>query len=263
VASSRSVHNGPAAVYHVGVNLTYVRLLQIQRDLYALPRGRERFRAYLDTMVDERTGDLALPLVPMNPMGKEHVPALLDEYLRADADGAAAAAVAALGNASPDVKASFSVGLVIADDLKGGWTNRYASEFTYRFETGAMHKRRWLLGILWTSEAPRTEAAVREAAMAVHRAAHIERHGYARTLREMLAQEGQASAKAGCIAPALDAEDLEYTRGVLGPLLDASDRATVVAGLFGDAAARELGYPPLGLSPRAGFALALADARSR
>ena len=60
------------------MELEFVPLLGIQRDLYRLPRGRERFEAYLRTMVDSRTGDLALPLVDMNPMGKEHLPPLLD-----------------------------------------------------------------------------------------------------------------------------------------------------------------------------------------
>ncbi len=161
----------------------------------------------------------------------------------------------------PEIAASFKVGLVIADDLKGGWTNRFTSEFSYRFETRPIHRRGWLLGILWTSETPSVETAVAEATMAVHRAAHIERHGYARTLGEMLAQEGFASARAGCTTPALDLEDLEYTRDIVTPLSGATDRATIVACLFGDQAARDLGYPPRGLSPRAGFALALHDAR--
>jgi uncharacterized protein YjaZ len=77
----------------------------------------------------------------------------------------------------------------------------------------------------------------------------------------MLAQEGFAAAMAGCRAPALDPDDLAYTRDVVAPLLDASDRATAIASLFGDKAARDLGYPPQGLSERAGFALALHEAR--
>lgn len=221
----------------------------------------DRFRAYIATMTRPEDGDIALPLVPMNPMGKDHVPALLDEYLRVDADGAAAQAVAALSDAFPDVDAAFRVGLVVADDLKGGWTNRYASEFSYRIETRAMHRRGWLLGILWTSEAARLESAVREATMAIHRAASIERHGMATTLGAMLAQEGFAAAAAGATEPRLDADDLEYTRGVIAPLRGATDRATIIACLFGDAAASELGYPPRGLSARAGFALALHEAR--
>jgi hypothetical protein len=43
------------------MNLSFVPLLQVQRDLYAMPRGMERFREYIRTMVDEETGDLALP----------------------------------------------------------------------------------------------------------------------------------------------------------------------------------------------------------
>jgi hypothetical protein len=49
------------------LRLEFVPLLQVQRDLYSLPRGWERFRAYLKTMVDPETKDLKLPLAAMNP----------------------------------------------------------------------------------------------------------------------------------------------------------------------------------------------------
>ena len=99
--------------------------------------------------------------------------------------------------------------------------------------------------------------------VSVHRAAHILRHGYAGTLGDMLNQEGQAMAAAGCREPSLEPDDLDYTRRVVGPLRDARDRQTVIACLFGDGTARRLGYRPHGLSARAGLALALADARDR
>jgi len=70
-------------------------------------------------------------------------------------------------------------------------------------------------------------------------------------------------AAAGCSGPTLDAEDIAYTRDVLAPSLDATDRATVIACLFGDEAAHRLGYQAHGLSPRAGLALALHDGRAR
>ena len=69
-------------------------------------------------------------------------------------------------------------------------------------------------------------------------------------------------ARAGCTTPLLDEDDLAYTRTVIEPHLDATDRATVIACLFGDTAANALGYPPQGLSDRAGLALALDDART-
>ena len=57
-----------------------------------------------------------------------------------------------------------------------------------------------------------------------------------------------------------EADDLAYTREVLQPHLNSTDFAINFACLFGDAAARECGYEPMGLSARAGFALALDKA---
>jgi hypothetical protein len=243
------------------VTLSFLPLLHVQRELYAVPRGMERFREYIRTMVDAETGDLALPLVAMNPMGKGHVPALIDEYLALDAERVAAEATAGAAPSVSGGTASYQVCLVVSDDLKGGWTNRYASEFSHRIEGAAISRRGWLVGLLWTSEPP-SAAAVREAVLtSIYRAHYLQTHKPPRTLGEMLAQEGYAAARAGCTAPALDAEDLEYTRGVITPHLQATDRATVMACLYGDPAAHALGYPPQGLTDRAGFALALSDAR--
>jgi hypothetical protein len=53
------------------MNIEVVSLLQIQR-VYSIPKGPERFRAYLKTMVNSDGTDVRLPpLVAMNPMGKE------------------------------------------------------------------------------------------------------------------------------------------------------------------------------------------------
>jgi hypothetical protein len=62
---------------------------------------------------------------------------------------------------------------------------------------------------------------------------------------------------AGARNPALEPGALLRTREILSDKLDRDDPATLIAALFGDQAARELGHPPLGLPPRAGLALAL------
>lgn len=119
------------------MDLEFVPLLQIQRDLYRMPRDMEGFRAYLRTMKGTSSDDLELPLVPTSSA------------------------------------------------------------------TGSKNAR---------------------------------------------------------CTPVLAADDLAYTRDVITPLLDATDRATAMACLFGDAAATALGYRPHGLSHRAGLALALHQA---
>jgi hypothetical protein len=257
------------------MHLTFVPLLQVQRDLYGLPRGMERFREYIRTMTDAATGDLALPLVAMNPMGKDHVPSLIDDYLALGAEqiaehaipavwraGAAASAGQAAAKATALQTKEYKVALVVSDDLKGGWTNRWASEFSHRIEYAAITERGWIVGILWTSD-PASAQNVRDAVLtSIYRVEYLQIHPAPKTLGEMLDQEGYAMARAGCTTPALDEDDLDYTRSVIAPHRQATDRATVMACLFGDTAAKALGYEPRGLSDRAGLALALHEARA-
>ncbi|CAN5565376.1 hypothetical protein BH10CHL1_BH10CHL1_07360 [soil metagenome] len=243
------------------MKLNYVPLLQVQRDLYQMPRGFERFREYLRTMIDDQTGDLKLPLVGMNPMGKEHLPIFLDRLLALDADSEATRVTAEAQAALSDIPGEFRVTTVVSDDLMGGWTNRYANEFGYRFGGKAFYKRGWITALLWTSESYTLEQVGEEVRTCIYRLAYIQQHGYARTLNEMLSQEGYAMAMAGAITPTLDDDDLAYTRQVLTSYLDQTGEPTLIAALFGDEAARALGYTPLGLSPRAGFALALREAK--
>ena len=271
------------------MKLDYVPLLRVMRELHSIPRGQppdfngmKRFRQFVRTIfprkkngkIDENAVYL-IPLLAINPMAKDHVTALLDAYLAMDADGIGARVAAEVAVRLADVPGDFKVGLVVADDLMGAGTNRYNDEFTFRFGPGQFRsggrppkrsrwlKDYWLTGVLWSSESP-SERAVREAILtAAHRVAYMHQHGPARTLREMLAQEGQVMALAGCSGPTLEAEDIGYTREVLIPHLGAEDTRTCIECLFGDAAARTLGFTPRGLSPWAGLALALHDARLR
>jgi hypothetical protein len=255
------------------VNLTYIPLLQIQRELQGLPRNMDRFRQYLRTMIGPDGDTLELPpLGIMNPMGKEHVTALLDAYLAMDADGIAQRTLAEASAHVASDPGDFKVALVVVDDLKGGWTNRYDYEFTFRFGLGASwlpDKQRpkwlkdyWLTAVLWSSE-PASERAVREAVLStVYRTAYMQRHGRPRHLRDMLVQEGHVMTAAGCTGPTLDEEDIAYTREVLAPFLDVEDKRTCMECLFGDAPGRTLGFTPRGLSPWAGLALAFYEARA-
>jgi len=242
------------------MQLQYVPLLQTQRDLYAMPPNKKRFEHYIRTMTNADGSDVELvPLVAMNPMAKDHVAALLDTFLAFDADKMGANAAAEASEALKEEPGKFRASLVVVDDLKGGWTNRYAYEYDCRYPTPD-HHRFWVTGYLWSSEAA-TERTAREAILvAAYRTAYVQREGPARSLRQLLAQEGYAYSAAGCQSPALVAEDLAYTREVLAPMLNASDKRSVIECLFGDEAARSLGFTPRGLSHWAGLALALNDA---
>lgn len=251
------------------MKLNYVPLLPLQRQLQGLPRNYARFREYLrQIMNEEGTAPAKVPLLFANPMAREHVTDLVDALLALDADGVAARATAEAAAELDDLSGDFDVCVIVADDLKGGWTNRYAAEYTVRFQSGPpperwprwLTTRPWLYGVLWSSE-PASEKLVREAILTtLYRVAYVHRQGLAGTLRARLAQEGHVMAAAGCTTPVLDADDIAYTREVLLPFLDAEDMRTTIECLFGDAASRTLGFTPQGLSPWAGLALALHDA---
>ena len=213
-------------------------------------------------MTGDQAGDIDLmPLVAMNPMGKDHVPALLDQYLALDADGLAARVASGVATKLAHVPDDFKVSLTICDDAVGGWTNRHFTDFSHRFASKPAFRRGWLTGLLWTSETPSTQRVREATLMPIYRGAYIQQHGFARTLREMLAQEGYVMTQSDAMPPTLGAEELAYTREVIAPHLDAHEQPTVMACLYGDEIASSLGYPSLGLSPHAGFAWALHEAR--
>jgi hypothetical protein len=238
--------------------------LAIQRALYDLPRSPARFQAYLRALdFDPLTQYPRLPpLVAFNPMGRDHVAAHLDALLAADAEPLVAHALVDAAAEYPNLDDRLDAALVVIDDRGGGWTNRAAVEFALDFTGLTPHAPAWITVPSWTADPPHAHAATLAARMVVHRVAYIRAHGPARTLRDRLAQEGAVLARAGADGPTLDPDDLAYTRAVLEPHLDADDMRTAVECLFGDAAARSLGFTPRGLSPNAGLALARHDALS-
>jgi hypothetical protein len=242
------------------MNVELIPLLQTQRELYAIPRGRERFRTYLEIMIGGTDDVALLPLVAMNPMGKEHVAEMLDALVAFSAEDVAAAAVEEAMRRLAPADGHVRVGVVAVDDLKGGWTNRYFTEMGLRFQLRSAIKRGWATVACWTSE-EWTPAKVREEVLAsLYRFAYVQQRGLSKTLGEMMTQEGFAMAFAGMQQPTLDAEELDYAREVIRPHRDSTLATIALPCLFGDEAAHLVGYETLGLPPRAGFAVALEDA---
>src|SRR5213082_1742429 len=189
--------------------LEFLPTLEVHRELYSMPRGMERFRAYIARMTGG-SGDLALPIAAMNPMGKEHMMSAV-EAVREEAQRF---------SHRPD---RLRVALVLADDVAGAWTNRWTTDFAHRFESAALYKRDFAVGLLWASEPPSAERVRAVVLQSIGRAVYEREHGRARTLREKLEQERFASVPLGPPPPA------EH--------LDATDAPTLFACLYGDEAA--------------------------
>jgi hypothetical protein len=243
------------------MDLELFPLLQVQRELYAMPRNMDRFNAYLKHMIGSSEDDIEFPpLVMMNPMGREHCLEAVDHLIAIGAEDAAGQALVEARARLVDVAGAFKVSLILADDRMGGWTNRMFAGFTARFPTrDALTKRPFITVPCWTSETWTTEDARRQTLAQVRRVAFVMQHGTPQTLRERMAQEGEARAFAGLTLITLPSDELSYSREVIAPHLDATDQPTVFACLFGDEAANEAGYPQLGLPKNAGIEVALSQ----
>lgn len=182
----------------------------------------------------------------------------VEDLLALDAEALVANAVAQ-ANAKLVLTTPIQLGLVLADDVAGGWTDRYLTDAGHRFELGEL-RYGFATALFWASESY-TAASLTERVVATsYRTDWLLTHGPPKTLRQMLAQEGGAAAFAE-VPLTLDADEVAYTRAVITPHLDTTAFPTAFACLYGDAAARSVGYESLGLSPDAGFALALHDAQ--
>ncbi len=244
--------------------LQLVPLLAIQRDLLEIPRGIGRFRRYLE-ILKGGTDDVAYPpLIVFNPMSKPHVADCLDTLLALDAEGIATRTLVEAEERLEGNVPEARVGLAVADDVAGGWTDRLLMEAHGLIKVPqALNRRGWMVILLWAGD-PMTATGVRRATLAtVYRTLSGNRFGPARTLREVLEQECRIRAFAGPEPPGLDDEDREYSETVLESFLDSDDFPVLFACLYGDEAARKRGYTPLGLSRNAGLEVAASWARRR
>ncbi len=249
---------------HLSVHpiLRELRGLYDVEDLYSM----ERFWAYKRLLVD---GPELLPLGDFSPMGRRQ-PEYLDALLELDAEGLAATLAREIETELGAVQAEFRLLLVVVDQPANGWTQRWLTDAAWRFGPEKLPQqlpeRRWRSVQLWTHVPPTPcylEAQLRDA---VARASWRLEHGGPVTLADMMRQEGAALAYGGGTfagAPlSTERDELEYTRQVLSPLRQSDHWPTCFAALYGDGAAREVGFPPLGLGALAGLALAVSETRN-
>lgn len=240
--------------------LSHTPLLQIQRDLYNLPCGWIRFERYLERMIDS-TQEMVLPLAILNPMGKAHVAQSLDRLLELNAESIAAEAVEEAVERLKPISEAFRHTLVVADDAQGGWTDRYLTDMSHRFDSRTNAERSWIVTLIWTSEEVTHECLSQAVLAQVYRTLYQQRFGLPKTLKEHMRQEGLALAFAQA-EQWLDDDDLEYSLSVIAPYIRTTELPVIFGCLYGDEAAAQAGYPALGLSKWAGFAVSLQQAQA-
>lgn len=250
-------------------------ILDDLRGLYTIADRFERFDAYVSLSSGKsrgggKTRGEPLPLGTFSPMGERQA-GYLDRLIAMGAEGLAQTTADEVAGDFAALTDSFRLMLVVADVPRNGWTERHLTDAEWRFtlrndtppKTAVLEGfDRWVSVLLWT-DMEATEAYVsKEVRAALYRALHYCYVAAPRTLADMMRQEGRTLAYAG-YTPELDEEELEYSRRVTEPYLQSDDFRVCFAALYGDDAARQVGYEALGLTACAGFEVALRETLSR
>jgi hypothetical protein len=272
---------GHVTAHHGPVKLHVHPILRELRALYDVGERNtlDRYRAYKRLMVD---GPELLPLGDFSPMGQRQ-PEYLDALIEMNAEAVAAACAREIEAELVDSPAEFRLMLVVADQPRNGWTQRWLTDAAWRFgpeqrpgpspdrrgitARGWTAGERWVTVQVWTHVTPTFMYLRSQLRCAAVRAIWRGQHGGPVTLADMMAQEGAALRFGGGLfagAPlALAADELDYTREVLAPYRHSDHWPSCFAALYGDEAAREVGFPPLGLSALAGLGVALHEEAAR
>jgi len=173
--------------------MTFELLPTIDRmiDLYEKPRTFERFQAYLKTLQGDTEGDLSIPISGFNPMAKEHLLDRLKELNNLNAEQIIKETLNDLNdqNLSKKSNTNFKLAINLSDDLKGGWTNRFTSDYDSKFKISGLFSRNFCIPIFWSSEIF-TKDIIRERTLEyIFRTVYWLNNPKPKTLKEHLEQE--------------------------------------------------------------------------
>jgi hypothetical protein len=231
------------------MKFTLLPTIDIMLDLYQQPRGLERFQAYLKTLQGNTQGDLALPIGGFNPMAKEHIIEKLTQLKQLDTELIVENILNDLNQkfAQQNANRHFKVALNVSDDLKGGWTNRFASDYDSKFGFSGLINRDFCTPIFWTSE-DFTQAKISQRTLEYAlRTIYWLTTPKPKTLKEHLAQEifvaSESQGKNQLQMADFEDFDKFYTEN------QHSDNYQLIFNFFyGDQASLSLGFKPYGMN---------------
>jgi len=130
-----------------------VNTLDKVKELYTLPKTKERFDKYLFLLQGQRQNELILPIAGFNPMGNQRATEKLDQLISLNAEGIAQEELVKI-NETFQIKddSTIQVGINLVDDVGGAWSNYYTMDYASKFEFESLLKRSFCTPYFWTSE---------------------------------------------------------------------------------------------------------------
>lgn len=160
-------------------------------EFYEMPIGETRFKSYISMLEGETKGNLSIPIGAYNPMAKDHVLEQLLVLKEMNVEAAMNDELKKLNLKLPNQisNSHFKVALNLVDDLKGGWTNKFSTDYDLPFKLSPYLKRGFCISYIWTSEQHSTELVVNRTLQSVYRTIYRLSQSQPNTLLQHVKQE--------------------------------------------------------------------------
>ena len=214
-------------------------------ELYDQPISHARFDNYLALLQGNTNNDIELPVSGYNPMAKQHVFDKLAYLKSLKAEEIVASTIAWLNNKIRDSSENeiFEVAINLSDDLQGGWTNRFTSDYDSKFRTDALFKRHFCVVILWVSEEINADIIQQRTLEYCYRMIYRKNHPKPVTLSDHIAQERFVAA---ALYPSLPKTENQHVASFYKEHQQSDNYSIIFNFIYGDEASASLGFPRFG-----------------
>lgn len=228
------------------MKFTLIPILEKMAQLYSKPISGARFQEYLGMLQGDAKDDLVLPIGGYNPMAQSHVLDKSNELQKLDAEAIMRDTLRSITfSHAQDIQ----VVLNLADDLKGGWTNRFTTDYESKFKLNALVSRSFCTPFFWSSEVY-SEVLIRERTLAyVYRTLYWLNHPKPLTLHDHISQEAWVQKQMNIPAKNVSSELSQFYL----KHKDSEAHDIIFNFLYGDEASASLGYRCYGITANAGF----------
>jgi hypothetical protein len=220
--------------------------------LYRQPIAPQRFQQYLYLLQGDSKDDMLLPIAGFNPMGKAHVHQRLQELGELKIESVMEEAIREV-NKKYALNTEIGVAFNLADDLKGGWTNRFTTDYDSKFKIQAFVNRRFCVSYFWTGEDYTSDLIYVRTLAYMYRTLYWLQHSPPATLEDHLKQEIFVQKNLNQPHPEYPEADLQVLAAFYALHQNTEDYSILFNFFYGDAASGSLGYPTYGVGSVHGF----------
>ena len=223
-------------------------VVDVMIELYQSPINADRFTNYMKILQGNSPGNISMPVTYYNPMGKEFVLKKLLELKSLQVEEVVKDTLDTINKTltSPD-KLTIQVSVALADDIGGGWTNRFTTDYDSKFNVNDMFKRNFCTPLFWVSEAYSVEKIKERTADYCHRIVYRTGAPQPLTLQDHIKQEAFVANQNIFKKSQLPLTNYSTLNIFYQDHKHSSSYPTIFNFLYGDSASKELGHSAYGV----------------